>query len=304
MTHQSEIDSSTIGIVADDAGGAELISSYIRENQLSCLYCLSDVAHEIFSNKLGDVTCLPMSELIDQSGWILCGTSSQSNLEWQALGMARSCGKKSVSYLDHWVNYPRRFDRGGVLQLPDEIWVGDDVALGIAKNDFPALPVRLVPNSIFKEVGLKRGALISARPADGKHLNLLYLGEPIRAGALAVYGNEMHWNFSEEEALKYFLANLHVLGHPIGRVTIRPHPKETIEKYSWVLQEYCQLPIVIDNSCSLNDQLIDSDVVAGCTTMAMVLAHLAGKRVICAVPPEGTIARLPFPEIELLQDIT
>ena len=94
-----------ISIVAHDAGGAEIVSSYIKQKGLDCLYSLGGPALSIFKRKLGRVRVVSLEESILNSEWVLCGTSWQSNLEWQAIGLAKTQGKKTVAFLDHWINY-------------------------------------------------------------------------------------------------------------------------------------------------------------------------------------------------------
>ena len=98
----------------------------------------------------------------------------------------------------------------------------------------------------------------------------MFVSEPLREHGLREYGNERHWGYTEEEGLPYFMTHLHVLGGPINRIAIRPHPSEPLDKYDWVSQEY-QLSIVNGGIRTLLEEIVESDVVAGL---------LAGKRVI------------------------
>ena len=84
--------------------------------------------------------------------WVLCGTSWQSNLEKHAIAQAKVSGKKVIAFLDHWVNYPARFQLEGVTVHPDEIWVGDVDAERIAQELFPRAKVVLRSNPYFKDL--------------------------------------------------------------------------------------------------------------------------------------------------------
>ena len=44
---------SAVGIVSHDAGGAEILSSYVVQNNLSCIYYLAGPTINIFERKLG-----------------------------------------------------------------------------------------------------------------------------------------------------------------------------------------------------------------------------------------------------------
>ncbi len=113
--------SNTVAIVCHDAGGAEIISSYIKRHGLVCEYALAGPALKIFKRKLGIHHVKSVEYVINNSEWLLCGTGWQSEFEWKAIQLARDMGKKSVAFLDHWTNYFERFVRLGNIHLPDEI---------------------------------------------------------------------------------------------------------------------------------------------------------------------------------------
>ena len=291
-----------VALVSHDAGGAEVVSSYVRQHGLECIYALSGPALQVFERKLGTIAQLSLEEAIAQCDWLLCGTSWQSDVEWRAIELARVCGKRSVAFLDHWTNYPERFMRGGVVHLPDEVWVGDSIALDMACSTFPNVLVLLVPNPYF--IDLKTDlAVLPRRPRrNNRGMDVLFVCEPIGEHALCVYGNERHWGYTEHEALRYFLSNLPALNAPINRIVIRPHPAEDPSKYQWVLQGF-NLPVAFGQKKPLLEEIMDSDVVVGCSSMAMVVGLLAGKRVLSAIPPGGTACSLPQPEIEHLSSL-
>lgn len=48
-----------IGVVSHDAGAAEVISSFIKRNNLSCIYCLEGPAKSIFEKKIQNIKSTP-----------------------------------------------------------------------------------------------------------------------------------------------------------------------------------------------------------------------------------------------------
>jgi hypothetical protein len=289
-------------VVAHDAGGAEILSSYIRQQGLECQYVLAGPALKIFQRKLGSIDSRLLPDAIRNSDWLLCGTSWQSDLEWQAIEIARTQGKRSAAFLDHWVNYRERFVRAGGTHLPDEIWVGDALAETMAHRLFPELHVRLIENPYFDDLRRELAGISRATESGTHNLKILYVCEPLREHALREYGNERHWGYTEEEALRYFLTNLHVLGTPVDRIVIRPHPSEPSGKYAWASQEF-HLPIVSGGAMTLFEEVAVCDVVVGCESMAMVVGLLADRRVISCIPPGGKPCALPQPEIESMQNL-
>lgn len=284
-------------VVAHDAGGAEILSSYIRQECLDCYYVLEGPACNIFERKLGVTHSSLLMDVVFVSEFILCGTGWDSDLEFNAIQLARKFGKKSIAFLDHWSNYKERFIRNNKLCLPDEIWVGDSIAEAMAKDIFPTLPVHKIDNPYFHEIRQELDII----PQESHAGNILYVCEPIREHALKQHGDERYWGYTEEDALRYFLTHVHLLNRKIQRITIRLHPSESQGKYDSILQEF-SLPIEIGVS-SLIEEVSACEVVAGCQSMAMVVGLLAAKKVISVIPPGGAPCVLPQEEIIHLQKL-
>ena len=290
-------------VVAHDAGGAEILSSLLRRQgdgwRAHHLLVLGGPACRIFERKLGTVDSADLGSAVDRASSVLCGTGWQSVLEVQAIALARQQRKQSVAFLDHWVNYRERFQRNGKLDLPDEIRVGDAFAFERARAAFPQLPVTQVENPYFLDL---QEQFAMQQPAAGRReeLNFLYVCEPVREHALKQYGDERHWGYTEEDALRYFLDNVRVFGRPVGRILIRPHPAEQPGKYDAIAREY-ELPVSFSEGRELAAEIVDSDWLAGCNSMAMVMGLLAGRQVACCIPPGGPQCVLPQPEIRSLQ---
>lgn len=288
-----------IAVVSHDAGGAEILSSWLRQNQVHYCLVLEGPAASIFERKLGACPILTLDDAIQVCDWVLCGTSWQSDLEKQAIVQAKTAGKKVVAFLDHWVNYLERFQLGDARVLPDELWVGDAEAQAMAQALFPGLSVVLTPNPYF--IDLQTELLAAAPPSRcGKQVSVLYVCEPVREHALLAYGNERYWGYTEEEALQYFLDHVAALGAEVSAIVIRPHPSESKTKYDWARQANA-LVTATASSKTLVAQIREADVVVGCASMAMVVALLAEKRVVCSIPPGGKACELPQVEIEHLQ---
>jgi hypothetical protein len=288
----------TLAVVAHDAGGAEVLSSYVRRERLSCCYVLDGPARAIFERKLGAITSSPLEDAIGQCASVLCGASWQSDLELNAICLARALGKRSTVFLEHWTNYRERLTRRGETVLPDEIWTGDPFAHRLASTLFADVPVRLVDNPYFEDVRRDLASIPHAPRRNGNTISVLYICEPVREQALRQFGDERYWGYVEEDALTHFLRHVGALGHPVRQIVIRPHPSETAAKYEWA-KEF-DSPIVMSSAPALLHDIADADVVVGCQSTAMVVGLLAGKRVVSCIPPGGAACTLPFPEIERL----
>jgi hypothetical protein len=282
-------------LVSHDAGGAELLSSWLRRQEGADVACvLEGPARAIFARKLGKVRETRLAEGIAGASSLLCGSSWQSTLERDALAMARAQRVPSASFIDHWINYRERFELGGQLQLPDELWVGDEHARERAAAAFPGLPLRLVDNPYFQDIR-REAAGWPPRPR-GEGLSVLYVTEPVSdfghmPGVPASVG------YDERGALTHFLRRLGALGAPVAKLRLRPHPSEPAEKYRWAIG-FEGLPVEAGGIGTLMEEIAAADVVAGVESMALVTALIAGRRTLSCIPPGGRACVLPFPEIE------
>jgi hypothetical protein len=289
-------------VVSHDAGGAEILASYVAQNALECRFVLAGPALQVFQRRLGAVNVEPLAEAIAASAWCLFGTGWQSDLEWQALGAAKRLGKRAVSFLDHWVNYPERFERGGERRLPDEIWAGDEEARALARRHFPGTPVKLVPNPYFADVEREIARLeagLPARQAGGGRA--LFVCENLTGIGQLRFGDERHYGYTEFDALEYFFSRAPELG--IESVRIRPHPSDPAGKYGALIAAHAPLAEP-GGDRPLLEEIAAADLVAGCESMALVSALIARRRVVCCVPPGNSVAFIDRRRgVEMLRDL-
>ena len=291
-----------LAVVSNDAGGAEILSSFLLQNPQPYCLVLDGPAVNIFSRKLGGgCKTISLASAINMCSWVLCGTSWQSNLEKHAIIEGKAAGKRVIAFLDHWSNYSERFFLDGKAFLPDEIWVGDLDAHILAQEVFPTIKVALKANPYFKDLCEELNKAYISSNFSGQS-SILYVCEPIREHALLSFGNERYWGYTEEEALRFFLDNIDSLSLTIDDIKIRPHPSESKGKYSWAKDAYAVVSETSSNK-TLITQIAEADIVVGCNTMAMVVALLAKKRVISTIPPGGQPCSLPQTKIEHMQTL-
>ena len=295
MTSKQEL----VGIICHDAGGAEIVSSYILQKNIMAKYCLEGPAIKIFERKFGSIENNSLSDVVNDADWILCGTSWKSDLEWNIIKEAKKQQKKTIVFLDHWVNYRERFIRNNEECLPDEIWVGDHYAEKIAKDNFLNVKIKLIENPYLLDI---KEQLLRLGKSRVESNSFLYVCEPIREHAYFQHGDERYWGYTEEEALRYFLTNINEISKVKRLVVIRPHPSEDFNKYDWVFDEFNHKGIKIDNKKTLLGQILESDIVVGCESMAMVVAILAEKEVISSIPTDGRPCVLPHKEIKIIKE--
>ncbi|MDE2427262.1 MAG: hypothetical protein KGM99_00945 [Burkholderiales bacterium] len=289
-----------IAAIAHDAGGAEVVSSWLKHASERFSLTAEGPANLIFDSKFESLNRLELKLAIENCDWVLCGTSWDSTLELEGIKLARQLGKKSVAFLDHWSNYLDRFSDQGSLCLPNEIWVGDNYAYDILNKCLPEIEKKIVKNFYLED--LKSKVQSFSKLGDTNTINLLYVCEPIAEHAKKAYGNENHWGYTETDAISYFFEHVGKIYNRIDSIVIRPHPSESRSKYDWI-KSNADYSVNIGGEKSLIEEIADSTAVFGCESMAMVVGLISNKIVYSVIPPSGKICVLPQKEIIHFRDI-
>lgn len=273
-----------VAVVCHDAGAANHIVAWLRADGKfdHILPYMAGPAQKIWAEAFADKRMArSVAEALSGARSLLSGTGWASDLEHEARRSALQSGLKSVSMVDHWVNYENRFIRDGVRLLPDEIWVVDEYAYAIARQTFSGCQVRL------KEDVYSRQLLVSVPPVSKvRSHTLLYILEPMRS-------NWGRGDQGEFQALDYMLGHLPLLKLPEDTVIkLRPHPSDPPGKYDDYLARQFGQRIEMDQD-SLLESLSSAKWVAGCESFALTLALRAGRTVFCTLPPWAPACRLP-----------
>ncbi len=281
-----------LAIISNDAGGSELISSWIKYQDLDFIFSLDGPAVDIFNRKLGKIKNLPIDIAIDASKTVITGTGWLSNHEYDGIVYSKNKNKKVISFLDHWVNYEERFIRDNLKVLPDELWVSDNYAFDIAKKIFPNEHIKLVHNYYMDDIVRD---IKNIDEVDGDQL--LYILEPIR-------DNWEKDQPGEFQALDYFIHMLPKLNLPKNlKIKLRLHPSENKKKYNDWIKSQCNIRLSIDDEKFLKKSISDSKWIAGCESFALTIALNAKRKVFCTLPPWSHNCRLPYDEIINLSEI-
>jgi hypothetical protein len=277
-----------IALVAHDAGAANLAFAWVKESRKPIRPFIQGPAIDLWNDfKINSPLYYSLEEVLEGASTLISGTGWSSNLEHNARVMAHSEGIKVIAIVDHWVNYAMRFERDGVVQLPDEIWVADPWALEIAKATFFNMPIYQLTNT-YLEMQIGK---VSASPNNG---TLLYVLEPVRDN----WGRELDGEF---QALEFALE--HVNKQFFGNVTkiiLRPHPSESPIKYQKYINRDSR--IFIDNLGDISYAISQADVVVGVESFALTIALAAGRSVYSSLPPWAPKIRLPQLEIKQIRE--
>jgi hypothetical protein len=292
-----------VAVVCNDAGSAEIISSWLLHQNEEFLLVLEGPALGIFTRKISNIKIHSLDSALKKADWLVTGTSIFSSLELDAIAKSKALNLKSVTFLDHWGNYHKRFVKNNKQFLPDELWAGDIYAYDMAKRIFPHTKVILEENAYFKSIKTASTNLKKKNHYHKKSEYILYLCSPVAEHAKLLHGDEKYWGYDEHDRIKYFMLNLHKLNAASKKVVLRPHPSEKVEKYNWVLDEFGPL-VSIDDRKTLLEQVLESEVVVGCNSMGLVVAIIAGKRVVSSLAPDDAECTIPMKELEHLNCIS
>jgi hypothetical protein len=265
-----------VGVASHDAGGAVVLAAYLYMHNIDFVACLSGASTEIFGRffkqheNLLDISKLNFDTLITS-------TSGESEHELQFVKIAKLSGIRTISILDHWVNYPKRFLRNGDYILPDEIWVTDSEAYKIANSVFKDVKVKQIENP-YKTFLQTRYLPLSKYSRS----NILYCTEPIKN-----FDNHLQnvqiGDYDEFIALESILQKLMEIKYNLN-VVIKLHPTEAECKYTYLLKKFDDLNILISTEQDLLSELVRASVVIGCNTMALVVANWLHIPVVNSIP--------------------
>ena len=207
---------------SNDAGGAELLSSFIVANKLIGKFLLSGPAIKIFQSKNLPIAENQISALNAETS-ILFSSTGTTDFEYSTMSIARQSDTKVFVILDHWVNYTERFKRRGEEVTPDLILVVDQYAYEIAKKKFPSNKI-ILTNNYFLE-SIKRDFL----KLDEKMIEYDYVFMCESQSKDSTI--ELALKSDIVQGMKYFFDYLSSISENNARILVRPHPSDLETDY-------------------------------------------------------------------------
>ena len=254
-----------LGVISNDAGGAELISSWLMYKKNYCNFSLSGPAKKIFKKKFFIKRNLSIDNTIKNSEIIITGTSLKSKREFNAIFKAKKKGILTMSFLDHWVNYKERFVRNKKFVIPDYLVVTDDEAEKLATRIFDTKKTRLIKiiNPYLENI---KKNFYKKKNKTSKN-DFIYFSSNL---------DSTNSKISDKEYLEktvYYLKKK----NPSKKIklTVRRHPSESKKKFI-----YLRIPnvkISFDKNIELFDTLKEHKICFGFESMALVVASICGK---------------------------
>ena len=275
-----------------DAGGAELLSSFIVANELTGKFLLSGPAIKIFYSKNLPIDENQINTLKAETS-ILFSSTGNTNFEYSSLSFARQLGARVFVILDHWVNYTERFERKGEVVSPDLILVVDEFAFDIAKREFPMTEIVLATNYFLENA--KRDFFDFGETVI--EYDYVFMCESRSKDST----NKLVSESDNLQGIEYFFDYLNSIGENNSRILVRPHPSDLDKDYMSIVPK--SFPgVTISSKQSLPEVLRISSVIVGCNSMALVIADAVGKTVFTAIKDPDKYY-LPIRSIRLLSEM-
>jgi hypothetical protein len=286
-----------VSIVANDAGGANQIISFIKnkiqENESSNIRpYMTGPAKVLWAKEFPNIKIYDsLKECLLGVSILISGTGWQTDIEKEAIKTSKEKKIYSIAFLDHWVNYKDRFTFNNSLEMPDEIWVADRHALNIARKTFLNFKkIKQIENYYVKD-------LVKKINKKNEKNQILYILEPIRSD----------WNNGDLEgefqALDYFLDNFKKINIPNSiKIILKPHPSEDSGKYDQWVKSNKGFNIDI-SYLPLEDLISESKYIIGCNSFALYISMIAKKIVFCSLPPWAGNSSIPMNKINYLRDL-
>ena len=267
----------SIGLVAHDAGGANILNSLVKEfKNINFKLLVKGPAELIFDSeniKLFD----DKSNFFDKVDFVLFGTGS-TPYEKKLLRYAKSKGITTAAILDHFVNYKQRFIHDSNTSFPDYCFVCDDYSYQIAKKE-------LVP---YKNIYVCKNYLVESIKHELTASNLLEKNK-----VLYVLENiNENWDkklLPWEVAFNNFYENFYKHSD-FQKIIVRPHPNDDPKIYN-SLKNYKE--IIFDHSSSLSISLSKVSTVVGIESYLLYLSHSCGLNVYTSLPDKIRSPNLP-----------
>ena len=262
-------------VAANDAGGAEVLSEYLLSKKINFSGIFTGPAKIIFSEKFGPSILKADETELMSCGELIVATSSISTTELRQIQTARKNGITSIAIIDGVGNFKMRFERDGLICLPDKFIVETLEAKRDLELVFGKQKVIIEENYYLKKF---------KKLKNSSEDIVLYLTDPISDHGSKYFGDSNYFGFDEFEALELFLVNYDKVMNEAFKIVIRPHPDESVCKYRYLQDKFRHLDIDIDQKDSLENHVNSAKVVIGCSNNAMLAALAAGKRVVSILP--------------------
>lgn len=251
-------------IISKDAGAANMIFHYFKDIK-DTYYCyLKNPAKKIFKHK--NFIKIKNIKNLNTYDLVITGTSVKNKFELENIRLAKKLGIHTVTFLDHWTNYQKRFVYKKKIILPNDLIVFDKTSHTLSKRIFKKHILK--KNLILKRVNNNYLQTVKSKKKNdllilSSNYDLLKKKNINDAKILLNFFKKNYLFFKKKKICNYFLKN---------------HPSENKRKFVPLIK-------IIKNQFDINLKVVNKDLknitkttkhVIGYNTMALVIAKLSG----------------------------
>lgn len=252
--------------MCNDAGSAYMMASYFFFSKKKINTILTGPALKIFKKFnfiYKNFNKKKLEFLVKQSNIIYTGTGWQTDLEKNAILLAKKNKIKVISFIDHWVNYRQRFLLNAKKILPNEILVNNKKAATQLKFDsfFKKSKIKLITN-FYKKYILKKTKVFRFKKND--KFNILFISEP--------FIKKIH-GYSSQDIITELARYLRVNFKKKIILNIRMHPSQKKKDLKFIKEiKYKNIVLKISNRENLEEDIILNNLVVGCNSYALIVS--------------------------------
>ncbi len=272
-----------------DLGGSEAIlpvALALKKNQNNKIVCfMESLGKKLFiKNNLSceDLEFLRDSQIHEKivsfkPDIIVTGTSLGLTIDKKIIKHAKKLSIKSLSIIDYWANYKKRFLKtgDGTFYLPDFICVIDDfMKQEMIDEGFDGKKLKVTGNPHFDEFAEKNHNSLKNQ--------LLFIEQPMFD--LKKFGLEV--GYDEVEVLSDILEILKFINSKNKKkcyLLLRIHPRSNKNRFLPLLKKFPDL-IILDKNKNLSESISKSRIVLGMSSVGLFQAFLGGVEVMSYQP--------------------
>jgi hypothetical protein len=295
-------------VLANDAGGANLLKSIIRiERALACwTVCTPEnsPASKVFEGMNGIEHlllqhCGSLDEILSTRIDLLLFNPGWNSFPREAIAGKKELGFPVAALLDHWIDYEKRLHEDDA----DYFIVCDNHAFDTASSASLS-PILKLNNYHFKELEDFDLKSENGTPTGN---DLLFLSQTISLHDKIKPGIDPGFTYlglEEGKVIEDLLENFDQIAaeFQVTGIRFRLHPSETEFRHHQLVHRVPSIPISIENSSSriLAESAKDAGVVMGINSMAIYEAHVLGRPAFAIRPLPSTSITIPIPEAQKL----
>ena len=269
-----------IGVVAHDAGGAEVLSAYLVVHPINNVkYFLNGPSVKIFQKQglIDNEYVYEDFEYKDIDCFII-SMSWGNNSTFEVLKRSKFLGIKTLLILDSWYDYSQRFgypDAGWTSFLPSEIIVVDSIAESIVYKQGldQYCKIKKINNYHIEDL---KNQYQDLNIDESRCFEILFLLAPIEEAKSSKLKEFEHINTTMIEILKDVAS---VCNKNNITLRVRMHPSQNKES---LIKSYdlISLGLVISENASLIEDLRFAKHVIGFDSLALIQSSFLGKKSI------------------------